>query len=345
MLRFTHEHGRIVNMKAIDWAGLLIEYDHEPIENGYTIEVTPDGEYRERKIKRTNLRSSWETNMQIWTDEEGRLGTSGNPQKFISGHNVFGPEGITACAAAINQVTKMLKLGRSPGAVPEESIHGARPTRIDIAQSIRCPDEDTTKWLLRTFQETAIAKYWGKPSTIGLTTYFGKGSRYTTMKAYHKGDEMNVHHLSRRLKERERALLKIEASTLARFELTLADKWFVKNPMTLGEFTPEKIDELYNHFMERIQFTPNIEIPTETLNQLPSGSQLVYYAWKTGTPITALGMEARTRRRHVSVIKKILGVDVTKPFNPELEHYGTMPLEAEPAEIPQWIINDGLIIR
>lgn len=302
-----------------------------------TITVKPDGTFAERNIPRINLRSSWQTNFQVWTCERtGHLGVSGNPVKFIQGHNVYAPPGNVAICAAINQITKMLDLGEQPGNMPEDIMAAGRLTRTDIAENYVFSSPTECQTALMDFQTNARAKYWREKATVGTTTYFGKRSRHTYCKMYGKGDEINVHHISRAIPEHQRALIKMEAQNMARFEVTLADKYCAKHDLKIGDLTEERIDEIFQTMFDRIEFTPSMNIATDEILQLSDGTKIVYFAWKLGHDLNALGMAARTLRRHKTILREQFGINVDVPVQEQKDENMISIEEWNPAEQPKW---------
>ena len=82
---------RRLGLPVIDWITAVLPCSHqEPIRGGRLMAVSSDGEIEWEFVKPQSLTGSHESSIQVQTRAPNVLWISGNPAKWLQGHNVFG---------------------------------------------------------------------------------------------------------------------------------------------------------------------------------------------------------------------------------------------------------------
>jgi II/X family phage/plasmid replication protein len=130
-----------------------------------------------------------------------------------------------------------------------------------------------------------------------------------------------------------------------RAELRLFSKELQKHDITHGyHLSPEKIQDLFNLYMGKIDMTNNATLIDEKLLKLPRTVQSTYQLWRQGADLRSL-MPKNTFYRHRRILMQS-GVDINMPCQSP-EQNNVIPLyrviEAKPVDIPRWAYEKGLI--
>lgn len=80
----------------IDWITATIECDHDPdkVQSGYVISLDSKGQSEWVVNKALSVEGSHSTKIQIKSLTDTKLYISGNPVKFLQGHNLFGTDDL-----------------------------------------------------------------------------------------------------------------------------------------------------------------------------------------------------------------------------------------------------------
>lgn len=336
----------------IDWLKFRIPYEHIPI-SGEAIHFTNvEGEItRSVSIPRSvtgshsaviSVRSHGSNGAGLAT----HLEFSGNPSKFLQGHNVFGSDDIrmlvTGTVAAAFQ-----SFGFDFNAVAGVIRSGQYPvTWVDINYSfaLSC-QSDVLAWI-RAAEFNARTRA-GRPVAKGSTVYFQKNSRRWAIKAYSKLAELMTGGKGHKLPPAlaDSGLLEW-CENILRVELRLLGKELKENCgiTTAAQLTPAKVRQLFSDYMGRIVMCDNYRIPQREALELPTSVRSTYTLWSEGHDITCL-LPKTTFYRHRKVLME-KGVDISVPQT-NRGQTNVVPLirvlEATPAEIPAFAYERGLI--
>ena len=214
----------------IDWSTCELPCHHYPLNAGAVMKVTPEGDVEWASPCRLQVQGSHESSVQVRSvgelDDQGRaraLLFSGNPSKFLQGHNVFGSDDLKSL-----MIDTFLKLSRSLALEPTyDDMHrikmGDYPlAMVDINQSFELPRrQDVLAWI-RAAEFKSKTRH-GRPQMKGGTLYWGKHSRRWALKVYSKGEEIEApkHKLPYELQD---TLLPQWADNKLRLELRLLHK-------------------------------------------------------------------------------------------------------------------------
>lgn len=193
----------------IDWYTGMVGYTGEALRLNRVYELTPDGEIRWSVERKIEARGSYDASIQLGrsvpTDEMLRaakaydlecspicLYLSGNPSKFLQGHNVFGPS-VSALAPVMQATVRGLPGDLRPADADSEKWPAVHRARVDVTTSIDLGDHHLVHEWLRTAATSTRSRH-GRALVSGDTVYWGQHSRRWTMKAYCKFCELGVHH-------------------------------------------------------------------------------------------------------------------------------------------------------
>ncbi len=342
----------------VDWlSGSIPVYTGKDFFDGMIAEVDREGTPIWHSYKTAPIRGSHSSSFYLTcqTTRHGvkQLRFSGNPAKFIQGHNCFGPSDPQLLLSIV-----LPDLFRRLGVWCDESIASVkmgnvRLSRIDVTGSFETGSyQSAADWLhsAKGYFSTSHQKI----SVEDEGVYFGKHSRRRSGKIYHKGSEIlkPKHGPSLSISEKHRELLKQWASDKIRIEFCLRsnylneftysnEKGFQKKTQYLLENPNIKlldsryIDQavpglewLYNWknidlnlmhrklIEEKIYISEGAMYAEKTKYNLPIAAFRTFQMWEQGLDPRG-HLKKATFYRHKKQIKDILAIDISLP-NPNL---------------------------
>ena len=322
----------------IDWISVTIRQDHKPIPAGVVYCVTADGEEEWRSARGLSVEGSYSSKImvrslcQVTADKAKEIYISGNPSKFLQGHNIFGsPDLESLLVAILERILPNLEIET----VPLETLRRARVSRVDFTKSIAFDNESTCRAYIRELALRAASRS-GRPKTHGWTVQFQPSSKRWTVVCYHKGDEVKAHKLPKDIPYRER--LESESMKLCRVELRLKTLELNRiNARRVADLTPERLETLYADYLGRIEMSTNVTLPSEILHALPRPIRSTYLMHREGVDVSTM-MSRATYYKHRRQLMAF-GVDISIPF--DKEHTAEIiPLKrvltGQPYSAPQW---------
>lgn len=293
---------------------VLREAGEKLYDTGRMLSLSPGGEIREEWAG-AELVPSHDTNLRVKSPDGFALWLSGNPVKWLQGHNLFGSEdvlGLTLCAGLLIRE----RVGLFPG--PETfKVNGytmPRFTRVDLTRSYRFPSNEHARAWLRDVAAYARSRH-GAPVFKGSTVEWGKKSSHWSMVAYLKADELSArgksHKLSEGLSGRDRRNLTAWAQGVVRFEVRL-------RRLELQGFDPSARTplSLWQDYFARVTFNRNTEGADMIDQMLPNHLAGYHARWERGEDLrSALAHNTfyRTRR----ALLEAAGVDIAAPPPPK----------------------------
>jgi hypothetical protein len=302
----------------VDWISAFCESQawprigYRPYDTGHLLLVGPGGNVEREQSRGQLVEGSFSNRVLVQSRTGADLYLSGNPVKFIQGHNLYGPSDPKGLFFDLgNEVRKTV--GLFPGAHTWEAAEfiGPRFTRIDLTRSFRFPSGGLARAWLREVGATARSRHGGAVNTDG-TIYFGKGSTRWSLKAYHKLDELRAtkkgHRLPDELPNRER--LELWADGVVRLELTL------RSP-ELKELDFSKWDPLalWTEYFQRLTWNRNGRLVEADMfeKELPTELRKTLMLWRVGVDLRNDLLPDRTFYRHRRALLLELGVDIASP--------------------------------
>jgi len=324
---------------------------HSPLNTGRIICIDPDGQQEWESPKRLVVAGSHDSNFRVssgGSDGQGRathLRFSGNPAKFLQGHNVFGSDDLVSL---MNDVYK--KVTQSLGLIPtlqnyKDVLNGHYSvTSIDINYSYELRSRaDVLAWI-RAAEYKSKTRH-GRPSTKGGTIYWGKHSKRWALKAYSKGEEISAgkgHKLSASLLDTP---LVSWADNKLRVELRLLSKELDNlNLKTANKINPHKVKNTFNDYIKRLQMTEQITLSDEKLHSLPQRLRSTYVLWRDGYDLRSELPKTTYYRNRTALLD--FGIDIALRSEPTKKS-NVIPLirvlEAKPVSVPDWAFDLSLV--
>jgi len=324
---------------------------HTPLNTGRIICIDPDGQTEWESPKRLVVTGSHDSNFRVssdGSDGQGRathLRFSGNPAKFLQGHNIFGSDDLVSL---MNDSYK--KVTRSLGLIPtlqnykDVSTGDYNVTSIDINYSYELRSRaDVLAWI-RAAEYKSKTRH-GRPSTKGGTIYWGKNSKRWALKAYSKAEEITAgkgHKLPAPLLDTP---LVLWADNKLRLELRLLSKELDNlNLKTANKIDPRTVKNTFNEYIKRLQMTEQITLSDEKLHSLPQRLRSSYVLWRDGYDLRSELPKTTYYRNRKELLEH--NIDIALRVE-KMKKSNVIPLirvlEATPALIPDWAYSDNLI--
>tara|TARA_R110000850_G_scaffold274220_2_gene411483 strand:+ start:938 stop:1966 length:1029 start_codon:yes stop_codon:yes gene_type:complete len=325
---------------------------HDPIDSGHICKVLPGGEIDWQSPCRKSVEGSYSSNITVKSaggNGAGRathLLLSGNPSKFLQGHNVFGSDDLVSLVYD-TFVRVCLSLNISPSFKELETVKEGdyRLKNVDINYSFDLPTRADCLSFIRALEFKAKTRH-GRPSRKGGTLYFGKGTARWRIKVYCKGEELEARTKGHRLPlELEKTPIKNWADNKLRVELTLLSKELQEIGIEKArQLTVARAVELYNRYVRRIDMSEQVSITTERQLELPTNLQSSYLHWNNGVDLRAVLSKA-TFYRHRKGLQEF-GIDIAIRKE-TIDRSNVIPLirvlEAVPASVPDWAFDLKLV--
>lgn len=332
----------------IDWLTVTLEHDHEPIPAGRVIGVDPDGSISWDVPSAMMITGSYSDRM--FFKSQGalvnglatELHISGNPAKFLQGHNVFGPE----CAALLLRgVLERVKLrGVDLGDVSERALLSGRVARVDFTRSIEFPSRLDCRIYISQVSVRGRTRS-GRGVAQGWTVTFQKGSRRWSFVVYGKGDELEKHKISEHL---QGGRVERVADKLVRCELRLKTLELEKLGLrTVAACTPERLGAIYDDYVsERVEMSDQVELPNDLIKSMPRCARDTYLLHRQGIGVADL-MTRTTFYRHARILRGY-GIDIMVPFDASAVG-DVVPirriLTGQRFQVPAWAYSEGYIYQ
>ena len=295
------------------------------------------------------VEGSYSSNFMIKSLTPQTIQVSGNPAKWLQGHNLFGTNDLkllmTTFFSALYEA--MAEEGLNPTIEQCERIAEGRYTisRVDINETWFLKNQYDVKAWIRAAGEKMSMPYRGKGVFSGDTLYWGKGSKYYYLKCYSKGDEINSKKSNFPNELRTPEMLEY-ADRALRLELVLCSKalreWGLNEPCNWSLDTPRM---LLLQVARTLDMSNNFKLSSEVTRGLPTGLRLAYIAWLSGEDLRTI-LPKNTFYRYRKKLKE-LDIDIVLIRDVDKVADNVIPLirvlEAEPVGIPEWAYEQGLI--
>lgn len=332
----------------IDWVSAILPCKHDPSKliSGLVMSFDAQGNNEWTVNKTLSVEGSYSSKIQIKSHTENQIYISGNPTKFLQGHNLFGTNDLVGLMGKFfDELLKHENLGLCPDPFQYAAIKDGHYelTRVDVNETWHLNSQKDVQAWIRAVGETAYLKHRGAGQFSGDTAYFGKNSRRWALKCYSKGLEILAkgHKLPPELSTPEmleyaQKALRIEGVTrqleLKRRQLHVASNWDI-----------DTAEELLLEYISKLEMSDVYMLKDDVLDSLPPRLRLTYQAWLNGDDLkTVLPRPTFYRYR-----KQILeyGVDISSKSPKEKSNVIPLirVLEAKPVGIPDWAYERNLV--
>ena len=337
----------------IDWVTgkFWITHNPEVLRSGQSIrtKIVDGVETIEYDIaNRLSVKGSHDATITIRSHTDNTVEISGNPAKFLQGHNVFGTNDLKYLVAKmIDKLCMIDELELKPTDIEYENIQEGKYhlSRVDVNEHFAFPSAQVARAWLRAAGNSANMKFRGAGLFKEGTLYF-EGKRYIP-KIYFKYDEINSKDKSHRLPDE---LLQIPelieyAEKSLRFEIKILSTQLKDWYLHLGcNWDADTATMLINdQFISKLQLSANMPIENEVIESLPKNLRLTYTAWINGEDLRQVLSRPTFYRYRTRLMEYGIDISIVK----DKEQSNVVPmiryLEAVPMGIPDWAYQKGLV--
>jgi len=302
----------------IDWVTARVSYQYRgEITGGRFMSIGADGVIDWQKDRWHSVRGSHSSSLVVrdieHPDKLGlRLDVSGNPSKFLQGHNLFGPDDVNlAVGRMMDKVAGALGLEVTDNDRASWYLGLYVLTRVDVTRSydVGSPGR-VADWLVSASQ-VAHSRYQPAGNKYTGTLYFGQHSDRVTLKLYDKLAELQKsgHRLPDTLNAEWHHSLMSWASGKLRCEATFRSKWLKDNNLQLGmAWRPGLADRLLDERLEGIEMSDTMKLSDELAGELPRRLLGIYEMWRAGRDLRSLYSREYLSRVRSQLLK--YGVDI-----------------------------------
>lgn len=333
----------------IDWVTAKIHCDHVGIiSNGSIVKVTKDNEIEWTAVTLLPVTGSHDSNIMIRSLTDTQLEITGNPAKWLQGHNLFGSSDLQLLMwVFFNKLVNIKELGLNPTMEQLKLIKDGLYTtsRIDYNETRHLKDSKEVGSFIKSAEQKIRMKHRGAGQFSKSTLYWGKGSRRWFLKCYSKGDEINSKKSNFPAALRTPQMLEY-ANKALRFEVCLKSNYLREQGLHIvANWTPETGKMLLQRLMGGLEMSNNFSLSNDVLNALPPRIRLAYNAWLHGEDLRQI-LPRPTYYRYRTELKKH-DIDIGIIRDVENQHSTVIPLvrvlEAQPVGIPDWAYEQGLV--
>lgn len=339
----------------IDWLTVRIPVNlPRPINGGWFVKVDRDGTIETRTPTRLIVPGSFSSSLTVRAPSTSELEVTGNPCKFLQGHNLYGTDDpIELLWAAL---LKLESMGDDvlPCSLEEAGLHGpeslfsATVSRIDCTAmlSLETPG-DVLSWI-RSAHATGTLTHRGRgvmrEGTLVYGDAAGRSCTHSQIVLYSKGQEVAAHPLPPMMMADFEVLE--WTNRCLRAEVRLGRNLLRKMGLrSLGQWNAVVAANMWSEKMARLDFNQDVAKPA-VIDELPRNLRVVYSAWTSGADLREM-FSRRTFYRHRRQLLDLANVDIAIP-PPTVPTAQIIPLkrvlEAVPAGRPAWAdrIDDQL---
>ena len=331
----------------IDLATAKLPCRHDPSKliSGMVMSFDPQGNNEWVVNKKLSVEGSHSSKIQIASADTSHIWVSGNPVKFLQGHNIFGSNDLKKIMAKFfDALLQQDALGLDPHPFQYDYIQQGvySLSRVDMNESWHLDNKNDVLAWIRAFGSTVRLKHRGAAQFSGDTAYIGKNSRRWSAKCYSKGHEITAkgHQLPKELQIPE--LLEYADKSL-RLELVMRQLELKRRGLDMAWYWHESTAKmlLQTMVLDNLELSSTFMIDDKILDTLPTRLRLVYQTWKNGDDLKQI----MTKPTFYRVRKQLLafGIDIAVVN----EKNNIIPLirylEAEPVGIPDWAYEKNLV--
>lgn len=192
----------------IDWYSGLLGYDGSMLRPNTVCELTPEGATVWSSERKLQVKGSYDTAVLVGrsaptdamttaADKYGLLCAvdclyvSGNPAKWLQGHNVFGPS-VHDLGPVLRSLVRSFPAEVRPADAVEDVWPAVHRSRVDVTTTVDMGSHRLVHEWLRAAASSTRSRH-GRALVSGDTVYWGQHSRRWTMKAYCKFCELQAH--------------------------------------------------------------------------------------------------------------------------------------------------------
>jgi len=335
----------------IDWITCVIPFEHNVAIEGGLITSTKEGgeiEYQCRKWKKCV--GSFESTVQIKSEDINTIRLSGNPVKFLQGHNIWGTHDLRGLM--LETIKKIADVTNTP---QPQKVYDAIfageyfISRIDINTMFEFDSALQAEQYRYAYQTVARTRT-GTAVLKADTVYFGKDSKRWTIKMYNKYNEINSRK-NKKYQDFNRLTPSVVNWTLnkMRVEVVLKSNELREKNLHLGSAW-ERIDinVLFNEYLGRIEMSSQKPQDNILLELSEKPSLLASYSlWKDGHSLKELYKNNKFYSHRRALLD--FDIDISVPFPLEQSTAKIVAIEniisPRISTIPEWAIGTDLFFE
>lgn len=334
----------------IDWLTIELPPVGHDLNNGHVVFVRPNGEIDYMVEKFLTVQGSYDNSVQVRATGT-EVVISGNPAKWLQGHNLFG-------ISDFRRVLEMYVLSlrhvlKYDDAWYNDVMSGNFVVkRIDITYNYRLKNQGEVMTWLNAVSQVSSGKRQKLTADKGTTVYFGKNSKRSTVKFYDKEGELAVHPFSGKFDTEQTKFLEWYSKGLLRCELcirrkALEDEFKLTKGIDYLKLTEKELRAIFMKKLKGVNIPDRMMVKDEIIEFMPHRIRAAYILWQQGHD-----MKVMWRRSQAYNIRKIMleeyGVDIFLPCPSTVAKTLRVlpllrPLEAIPEEIPVGAMEFGLL--
>lgn len=333
----------------IDWVTAVVPCTHqEKLIGGRLASISPEGEIEWQVEKAQSLPGSHESSFQVKSESPHHLWVSGNPAKWLQGHNLFGTDDLIGL-----MVVTLSRMVTLLGLTPSMSDYAAwrngsyRLTRIDCTAMWNLPSRADVRAWLRAVEFQSKSRH-GRAISRNGTVYFGMRSRRWGLKFYSKGDEVTCktkgHALPSDISHRDQLIefadsklrgeLLLRSMQLKKLGLDWATAWSETTPI-----------ELLQEYIKGLDMAEQFSLTPQILEDLPPRLKLVYKAWQNGDDLRQIFPGSTFYRYRRELLKHGIDINIRQPSQPERVIPLVRVLRPEAiVQVPEWAKGTSLYL-
>ena len=333
----------------IDWVTMKIPCNHDGnVCDGVVAKVNREGDTEWLSMSWLPVVGSHDATIAVRSVTESTLEISGNPAKWLQGHNLFGINDLKRLVWLFFQkLVKIPELNLKPTLQQMAWIKEGNYTvsRVDINETWLLNNrKDVLAWIASAGQKMRL-KHRGAGQFKGDTLYWGKGSKRWFLKCYSKGDEINNKKSNFPEALRTPEMLEYADRSL-RFEMTLKSNFLREAMLHMPmNWSDDTVKILLIDALRKLEMSNNMRLSDDVLANMRTRLVTTYLAWYGGADMKQL-LPPRTFYKYRKELQQY-DIDIGILRDVEQEDSKVIPLmrvlEAEPAGIPDWAYEQGLV--
>lgn len=304
----------------IDHISAILPLSHSGlICGGFLTSSDAAGEVEWKASKRLSVEGSHSSKIQVKScDLEGQsVYVTGNPVKFLQGHNLFGTDDVLGLMKVF-YARLVEALGLTPTDFDWYKIeHGIYElTRVDINYMLPMEKPSDVSAILRALGTMAKGKQQAVSAYKDESVYMGLHSRRTTLRMYNKLLELAKHPLPKEIPYREE--LTEYASAKLRVEVVLRSMELKQRGLRVAaNWASVDAPALVAERIKQMKMPEKMKLTKSTIKGLPGRLQLAYEAWLDGKDVRAMVSRATFFRYRNELLKHGIDISIPQPVKPE----------------------------
>lgn len=295
-----------------------------PIDGGKFVRLNEGGFLEMETSRRKRIIGSHEAVMQVRAPGVHEIEISGNPAKFLQGHNLWGStDPIALLWGVLERMAASGVFGRSLAGLgllsPSLMAHSTVLSRVDCTVMLLADTPGDVISSLRSLRvagrlrdrgKSGLPHPWEQGDGVTFGSKPGKAFRHRSITFYSKGQDVTVHPLPQLMMTDAEVI--DWANLCLRCEVRLGGNYLRKSGLRcLSKWTDETALTQWNLMMARMDMNGSDEQPA-ALAGLPAHLQVTYAAWVSGADLSSI-LSKPTYYRQRQAILKAVDVDIAIP--------------------------------